>query len=244
MSATYVMLHGFTGGPASFDDLVRLLPADARVVRPTICGHGPSPARADGWDDEMDRLLGLLEAEDVTDAHLVGYSMGGRVGWGLLQRSDRFTRATLIGAHPGLEDAAKRARRRVDDTRWIRLLEEEGLAAFIERWEALPLWRSQLTLEPARLLRQRAVREAHDPGALASTLRAIGLGEMPPTDPARVRVPVSLVVGVNDTRHRAIAERFAPRLADARLHLVARAGHNVLLERADALAETILEARP
>lgn len=234
---TYLLLHGFTGAPASWDELG--LPTDARVLRPALAGHGPNPAPATSWSDEIDRLVELLEVEGATDVHLVGYSMGGRVGWGLLQATDRITRATLIGAHPGLEDDYARVRRRSDDERWRRLL-MQGLEPFVERWEALPLWRSQLELDPNRLLRQRAIREQHDPAALAATLRAIGLAEMPRTDPAKVRVPVTLVVGGEDHRHRAIAERFAPSLTDVRVVVVEGSGHNVLLEQPEAIREVVL----
>lgn len=234
---TYLLLHGFTGAPESWDELA--LPTDARVLRPALAGHGPSPAPASTWDAEIARLAELLEVEGATDVHLVGYSMGGRLGWGLLQRTDRVTRATLIGAHPGLEDDYARVRRRAEDERWRRLL-GQGLAAFVERWEALPLWRTQLGLDPNRLIRQRAIREQHDPAALAAAMRALGLAEMPRTDPTKVRCPVTLVVGGEDHKHRAIAERFAPLLDDARISVFEGAGHNVLLERPDALREVIL----
>lgn len=236
---TYLLLHGFTGAPESFDDLVTRLPSSARVLRPALAGHGPRPAEAESWDAEVDRLAKLLELEGVEGAHLLGYSMGGRIGWGLLQRSDRIARATLIGAHPGLEDDYARAKRRASDARWVRMLESGDLHGFVELWESLPLWRSQLALEPARLIRQRAVREQHDPRALARTLRALGLPEMPRTDPTRIRVPVTLAIGERDHKHRAIAERFAPRLADARVRVIEDAGHNVLLERPDALTEIL-----
>ena len=52
-------------------------------------------------------------------------------------------------------------------------------------------------------------------------------------------MPVELVVGERDEKFRAIAERMAERLPDARLHVVEGAGHAVHLERPDAVAELL-----
>lgn len=232
-----VLLHGFTGGPTSFDPLLAALGVGpSEVVRPILSGHGLWPALAPSWESELDRLTAMLSARGVRDAHLVGYSLGGRIGWGLLAHAPHlFARATLIGAHPGLEDAAARAARRHDDARWIELLNRDGLDAFLSRWEALPLWSTQ---PPTLVEAQRPIRRSHRAEGLAHALRVLGLGMMPPVDPARIDVPVELVVGALDAKHRALAEAFAPRVG-ATVHVVPGAGHNVLAEQPAALARIL-----
>lgn len=231
MSApTWVLLHGFSGAPASWDDVAARLPG--RVLRPVLPGHGPRPRPLTDWATELAALETWLDAEAVRDAHLVGYSMGGRLGWHLLHRDDCFARASLIGAHPGL-DAAERPARREADARWVAVLEREGIDAFTTAWEALPLWASQKRLALHVLDRQRALRRTHTAAGLASALRVLGLAEMPPR-PAP-RVPVRLVVGGLDDRHRAIAEGL-----DHPLTVVPGAGHNVVLEAPDALLRELL----
>lgn len=237
---TYVLLHGFTGGPASWDSVA--LPSGARVIRPWLAGHGPSPARPASWGDELERLAALLEAEAVEGAHLVGYSLGGRVGYHLLQRCpERFARATLIGAHPGLDDDEARRARREADARWIRLLREDGLEAFLAEWERLPLWASQARLPAERLAAQRAQREAHAADGLAHALEVLGLAEMPPVAPDALRLPVRLVVGAEDDKHRALSGALASRLPSVRLTVIEGAGHNVVLERPERLAALLTE---
>lgn len=243
MTPTYVLLHGFTGAPASFDPLLARLPSDARAIRPTLSGHGPSPALAASWDEEIERLAALLRGEQISRAHLVGYSLGGRVGLGLLARApELFARATLIGAHPGLADSDERAARAESDRPWVALLEQRGLDAFLAEWEALPMWASQARLAPSAREAQRVTRRSHTASGLAHALRVLGLGRMPPADPARIGVPITLVAGALDAKHRALAEAFAPRLKEARLVLVPDAGHNVLLEAPDRLAAILTEA--
>lgn len=229
-----VLLHGFTGSPASFDDvLAGLAPG---LVRPMLAGHGPDPVRVESWDAEIDRLVALLRRELDAPAHLVGYSLGGRVAYGLLARApELFARATLFGAHPGLLDEREREARRASDARWIALLEREGLDAFIAEWEALPLFATQ----PASIVdAQRAIRRSHRAEGLAHALEVLGLGAMPPVDAGAIKTPLALVAGEHDAKHRALAEAFAPRIG-ARVHVVPGVGHNVLAEAPEALAELL-----
>lgn len=233
--STLVLLHGFTGGPPSFDALLEHLP-DQLIVRPWLAGHGPAPIFVESWDAEIDRLAALLDREGIRDAHLVGYSLGGRIAYGLLARApELFARATLIGAHPGLRDRDERDARRAFDARWIAMLEEEGLDAFIEAWESLPLWSTQPAALRAEL---RATRASHRAEGLAHALRVLGLAAMPPVEPESITTPIQLVVGARDPKHLALAEALAPRL-DATLAVVRRAGHNVLAEAPELVAELL-----
>jgi 2-succinyl-6-hydroxy-2,4-cyclohexadiene-1-carboxylate synthase len=213
---TYVLLHGFTGGPESFDAL-----GLEDAIAPRLAGHGPEPILARSWDEEIDRLLASI---DVKNAHLVGYSFGGRLAYHLLLRApERFSRATLIGAHPGLHDPRAREARRRADRKWIELLLRDGLEAFVTAWEALPLWSTQT---PAQIEAQRALRRSHTAYGLANALAVLGLGEMPPIDPSAIRVPVRAIFGAHDP---SLAPHPAPLI-------IPGAGHNVLIERPEALA--------
>lgn len=231
MIDTVVLLHGFTGSPASFGPIVADLPRHVRVVAPMLGGHGPTPSLPTSWDDELDRLLALLEGERVERAHLLGYSLGGRLAWGLLDRAPkRFTSATILGGHPGLRDQASRSARAAADRRWIELLEREGLEAFVAAWEALPLFATQ---SPEQIEAQRAIRLSHRPEGLACALRTLGQAAMPAIDPARIEVPVTLLVGELDRSSSAAALPEAGRVLDA--------GHNLLIERPDLLRALLAE---
>jgi 2-succinyl-6-hydroxy-2,4-cyclohexadiene-1-carboxylate synthase len=239
-----VLLHGFTGSEASWDAVCAQL-AGARVLRPTLLGHGNGEtARASTFSGEVDRIAGLVRASRFVGAHLVGYSLGARVALGLLVRHPRlFAHATLIGVHPGLDDDAARRHRRAEDEARARVLLDEGVAAFVEEWERHPVLASQRAL-PASLRRaRRRIRLGHAPSGLAAALRTVGLGAMPPlsTRLPAVDVPVTLVVGAHDAKFRAIAESMLRLLPRARLRVVPDAGHDVTLERPAALARLIAE---
>ena len=243
MSRPLVLLHGFTGAPSSWDAVVEALPSDRPVLAPALLGHGADTDAAT-FEGEVDRLADLIRDRLPSPVHLAGYSLGGRVALGLLVRHPSlFRTATLMGASAGLADAGARRDREAWDDAWARRLEEDGLEAFVDRWERVPLFASQATLDAESLARQRAIRLGHDPAGLARSLRVLGLAAMPDYGPALadVTVPVRLVVGARDAKFRAIAEAMATRLPRARVCVVDGAGHNVVLERPQEIVRLLQE---
>lgn len=246
MSTPLVLLHGFTGSPDSWTEVRRHL-ATRDILAPALLGHDGTPGQAGirSFDEEVDRLAGVILARGQDRPHVVGYSMGGRVALGLLVRHPRlFGGATLIAASPGLSDDAERQPRARRDEEWARLLEDQGLPTFVAAWEALPLWASQEAVPAKALARQRLVRMSHDPLGLARALRVIGLASMPDYRPALgdIDAPVRLVAGERDGKFVAQAREMAELLPDAELRTVGDAGHNVVLERPTEIARMLEES--
>ncbi len=249
MTRPLVLLHGFTGAPASWEAVVERRGTAAgspAAFAPPLLGHDgtPGPPDVGGWDDELDRLAGLVRARFDGPVTLSGYSLGGRVALGLLARHpELFAAAALIGANPGPAGPAERGARREMDEVWARLLERDGLPTFVAAWEALPLFRTQRLLDRDVLERQRRIRLAHDPAGLVRALRALGLGAMPDYRPAleRIAMPVRIVAGEADQKFRVLAGEMAERLPRARTTIVAGAGHNVVLERPAEIARLLQE---
>lgn len=248
-----VLLHGFTGAPASFDELCAAL--DARggaaleVHRPELLGHGAPAGDVHTFTDEIERLAAGVEARGLRGAHLCGYSLGARVALGLLAHAPRlFASATLVGVHPGLTTEDERRERRASDERWARLLEERGLEAFLSAWQEQPLFASQATIERAggsdAVARQRLIRRGHDAAGLARSLRVLGLAEMPSYHGTLLAppVPTTLVVGADDAKFLALARASTAHGAGSKLEVVEGAGHNVVLEAPERLADVLLRA--
>ena len=244
MSARLVLLHGFTGSPASWHDVLERLHVRSDILAPPLAGHYPGDpdGGADTFDEEVRRITTLIDARwRGQPAHLAGYSLGARIALACLaERPEVFESATLIGVNPGLADDDERVARRATDARWIETL-ERGLEPFIDEWERLPLWASQTRLPPSRRAAQRKARLRHEPRGLQRSLRGQGLAAMPDLRPrlARVRVPVDLMVGEEDPKFLRLAEETAALLPDAHVIVVAGAGHNILLERPEAVAREL-----
>lgn len=218
---TVSLLHGFAGDPSAWDATIA---AGLQATAIPLPGHG-IPVR-DTWQANLDAI-------DTAGADLlIGYSFGARIALGLLA-SGRAERAILVGVNPGIPDDERPARR-ASDASWARLLRERGIAAFVDAWEAQPLFATQARVAPERLAARRARRLALDPVELARSLEVMGLAEMPDYRAAIARC--SLIVGADDAKFLAIA-----RSLSAPLTVIPDAGHDVPLEQPALLAQAILQ---
>ena len=241
-------LHGFTGSTATMWALVRPLTETRRVAVVDLPGHGLSTitndAHAFGFEHTIDAVAAAIDRHHLGPAHMVGYSMGGRVALGLAVRHPGHVASlSLIGASPGLSDPVERAARRRSDDELADDLLEDGLTAFVDRWMASPLFASQVRLGADVLADARTQRLANDPDGLAGSLRGAGTGAQPSYwhDLAGIAAPVLLVVGDEDPKFRAIAMRMAAGLIRSAIEVVPGAGHAAHLENPDHVRAAISE---
>jgi 2-succinyl-6-hydroxy-2,4-cyclohexadiene-1-carboxylate synthase len=232
---TVVLLHGFTQTRRSWRRTVQALGGRYRAVVPDLPGHGQAAHRTASFAACAAYVRALAPAR----FSLVGYSMGGRVALHAgLALGERVERLVLVGAGPGLADPAERAARRSADLALADRIETIGLEAFAREWAAQPLFAGQ----PDRVAgAAHADRLRNSAAGLAAALRGLGTGAMEPLWDrlGELAVPVSLVVGERDEKFRAIAERMAAHLPDARLVVVPGAGHAAHLESPEVVAHQL-----
>lgn len=178
--------------------------------------------------------------ESLRGAIAIGYSLGARVALGLVAEG-LAARAVLIGVNPGLSSSAEREARRRADAQWVELLRGSGIAPFAERWAAQPLFASQARLSLEAQRRRQATRLAQDPESLARSLEEMGLAEMPDYRGtiAACAERLTLIVGERDAKFRGLAEELVAAEPALPLHVIADAGHDVLLEQPRALGELL-----
>jgi 2-succinyl-6-hydroxy-2,4-cyclohexadiene-1-carboxylate synthase len=241
-----VLLHGFTGHPEVWSELAAGWVARGRsVLAPALPGHDPgSPARrGESFAAAVTRLDDAIAgAVNPGPAVLVGYSMGARVGLGLLARRPAWIeRAVLAGGRLPPDDPGDAEARRRQEEAWCEQLRAEGLAAFLEQWERLPLWWTQREVPAPRLERQRSLRSRHDPEGLARALETLGLAAMPRAVSALAAVDarVTLVVGARDEKFVPLTRELQSALPRASTESVPGAGHNVVLEAPAAFARLV-----
>ena len=237
-----LLLHGFSGSTESMQSTAAGLRDAFRSVRLDLVGHGRSDAPRGSLDPYtmescVAQVAGALDVLGIAQAHVLGYSMGGRVGLALCTwRPERVRSALLIGASAGLEEAGARAARRREDEALAARIEREGLEHFVDWWMELPLFASQRRLGEEALARARTQRLSNRAHGLAQSLRGMGTGAQPALH-ARlpwVRVPILLVAGSLDAKFAGIASDLAGRLPNARAQLVPGAGHACHLEEPEA----------
>lgn len=236
---TLVLLHGFTGSALGWDGLLdAFASAGLRVIALDLHGHGRSDAPPDAWRYAMEHCQAdIIAALDLLGVHsgeaiLLGYSMGGRIAL-YCAFSGYFRALILESASPGIADAQERERRRLSDNALAESIEREGVAAFVERWERLPLFASQRNLPASKRAALREQRLNNRAEGLANSLRGVGTGVQPALHarlPA-LDIPVLLIAGDLDKKFCEIARQMAQLLPHAQLRIVTGAGHTIHLEQ-------------
>ena len=243
-----LLLHGFTGSTDTMAGIGRPLAESRRTIAVDLPGHGRTGASDEahryGFDHTVDAVADVLERLEAHPAHVVGYSMGGRIALGLAVRHpDVVASLVLVGASPGLSDPIERsARRRSDDGLADDLL-EKGLEWFVDHWMASPLFTTQERLGRDALADARTQRLANDSEGLAGSLRGAGAGAQPSHwhDLPTISAPTLLLVGDEDPKFRAIALRMGAGLPHSTMEVVPDAGHAAHLENPGHVVASVRE---
>jgi 2-succinyl-6-hydroxy-2,4-cyclohexadiene-1-carboxylate synthase len=238
MARDVVLLHGFTHTGASWDLVVAALGENYRALAPDIRGHGSASELEPVTLAAVVGDLARLAPERFT---LVGYSMGGRIALHAAlspSLAARIDRLVLIGASPGIAEAAEREERRLADERLAGEIERSTIDEFAARWAQTPVLAGQ---PPDVAAVVHADRLRSTPAGLARALRGLGTGALPSLWDrlGEIEAPTALVVGEGDSKFRGIATRMASRLPHAGVVVVPRAGHAVHLEASGLVAETV-----
>jgi 2-succinyl-6-hydroxy-2,4-cyclohexadiene-1-carboxylate synthase len=238
-----ILLHGFTGSSENWEELTAVLAPHFHVIAIDLPGHGrttspPNPTRC-----QMEKV-----AADVTEIvqhilsassaplrfNLLGYSMGGRLSLYIALHYPHLINTLILeSASPGLAAEAERAARRQRDNALADRIERDGIPAFVDFWETLPLWESQKQLPEAKRQSLRRQRLQNNPTGLANSLRGMGTGVQPSLWPrlGELEMPVLLLAGALDEKFVGINRQMAAQIPAARLEIVSDAGHTVHLER-------------
>lgn len=241
-----VLLHGFTGHAAGLDEF-RVHLGDIETIAFDLPGHGEAPAGPElSFESTVRGVLAELDRRGISRCHLLGYSMGGRIALAVATTvPERIATLTLIGASPGIPEEAldERAARLASDGELANAMERDGLATFVDRWMALPLFATQARLGHRALRHAREMRLHSAAGRLATSLRALSRGAQPSYwgALASLSMPVFLIAGAEDTAHTAFARAMAEKLPNAQLEILAGCSHAPQIEEPERVAALVRE---
>jgi len=240
-----VLLHGFTGCADAWGGEIvdGLAGAGLPPVLMDLPGHGRHVGATDPSLFTLTATLASVQEAGHWPGDLIGYSMGARLALHFaVAHPERIRRLVLESGSPGLATEAERRDRREADLALSGKLVDEGIEAFVNEWEAQPLFASRRRLAPEALARQRSLRLRNDPRSLAAALVGLGTGSLPSLWDAlsTVTAPTLLLVGARDTKFVDIAGRMAESMADARVVVVPGAGHTVHLEQPAAWLDAVV----
>ena len=233
-----LLLHGFTGAATTWAPHVAAWAPFFRCIAVDLPGHGESATPSDPACYTMAAtvaaLAGVLDRLGVARAHVLGYSLGGRIALGFaLARPERVGALVLESAAPGLVDPVERAARVAADEVLADAIERDGISAFVERWEQMPLWQTQARLPAATRAALREQRLGNNAAGLANSLRGIGAGAQSAYWAAlpALAAPTLLIAGRDDAKFSALAGAMAAAIPRNELLIVHGAGHAAHLEQ-------------
>lgn len=241
-SPVVVLLHGGAHGESAetaWERNIKALAEHHQVIAPDWLGFGRS-AKVVDFADRMGRMIThlgrLLDELGVTEADLIGLSMGGSALIRALCAGELpARRAVLVSAGgPPISGEARERLMAYDGSR--ESMREQIRLAFAD-----PAW----TLDDSFVARRQEI--AALPGAYEAfaSMAVRGLVPPPPApepDYGRIAVPTLLIAGALDRLKPAgFAEETARRIPGAQLEIFAGCGHCPQLEDADRWNRTVLD---
>ncbi|MBX3021005.1 MAG: alpha/beta fold hydrolase [Bdellovibrionales bacterium] len=152
-----LLLHGFWGQPADWNQVLARLPLNAEVFVPDLYEAGPfSPNKAMAqWAENM---IAHIEAHTSAPVKLVGYSMGARLALALLTRKPQlFSRALLLSGAPGLHPGVTPHARQEWEKDWAGRFLHEDWQKLEDAWDKQEVFTHSATQAPRR--RSQILRE-------------------------------------------------------------------------------------
>jgi pimeloyl-ACP methyl ester carboxylesterase len=228
-----LLVHGAGGSSLHFAGLLGLLGRSHRAVALDLPGHGRSPAFKTGvptselLERYRDICAELAEQLGLGRFVWVGHSMGGAIGLHLAASApERLVRLVVVASAGRLRVSA------------------EILSTLRSRFDEVPVLLAGLGFSPASdpgaVRRWAAAQLQAPPEVVLSDFSACHGFDLRARLP-ELKVPVTVISAADDRlTPPVLQERLAAAIPGARLLRVSRAGHFLLWERPQAVAEAIL----
>lgn len=245
---TIVFLHGFTGSTSTWNEVREQIGSEFRTIAIDLTGHGKTgipedPARY-AMEEQIKDLHTIFQLLSLQTFVLVGYSMGGRIALAYsIQYPEHIQGLVLESASPGLAtEEARKARRQADENLACTIL-EEGVPAFVDKWENIPMFHSQKMLPEAKRINIRNERLHQSEQGLANSLKGIGTGCQPSYWDfiGKLEADVLLITGELDEKFVTIAREMNKSAPTWKHMIVPEAGHAIHVEKPTLFATMVKE---
>lgn len=243
-----VLLHGFTGAASTWKPFSPMWGDHSTLLMVDLIGHGETESPGDIARYDIKKaandLKVLLDQLGIEKTDMLGYSMGGRTAITFASMyPERIRKLVLESTTPGLENLADREARVQQDNKLAMKIETEGLERFIDFWESIPLFQSQLNLPKEIREHIRSQRLRNNPVGLANSLRGMGTGAQPSwwDKLTTFDFETLLITGKLDDKFCKIAAYMASKLPNATHLSIIDCGHAIHVEEREKFGTIVSE---
>ena len=228
-----ILVHGFPLDGTMWDDQVRALSGNHRVIVPDLRGHGTSEPISGPYSMDMlaDDLNGLLDHLNVDEVTLGGFSMGGYVAFAFYRKYKKRVNAMILAGTRPQPDSATAAKGRESMAQRAESEGQDTIAAAL-----LPRLLTSETLEDRSdiVARVRGMLTKVSIQGMAGDLRAMAARIDSTETLGQITVPSLVIVGEEDTLTPPTdSEMMAREIPDASLQIIPGGGHLVNIENPD-----------
>ncbi|WP_349408257.1 2-succinyl-6-hydroxy-2,4-cyclohexadiene-1-carboxylate synthase [Pseudalkalibacillus sp. SCS-8] len=242
-----LLLHGFTGSREDWRSFVHVWKKEFKLITIDLPGHGktdsPEDVKKYATKETVEALEKILDELKIESAFVLGYSLGGRVALSFAMTfPERVKRLILESSSPGLQTIQERLERKQKDDQLAEWILQEGVETFVNYWETIPLFHSQLRyMSNEERTRLRKRRLTNTEVGLANSLRGIGTGVQPSwwNQLDSLVIPTTLLVGALDSKFVRIAKEMLQLLPDGELIIIEDAGHAIHLEQPEEFSKKV-----
>ena len=177
-----LFLHGFMGSGRDWSTFTKSLNNKFNCLTIDLPGHGNTVVYGSKKYFQTERvaqgLVDLLSKLKIIKCYLVGYSMGGRLGFYLLIKYPTiFQKGIIESATLGIAEKDNRYNRRLSDQFIVEKLKYDDYESFVNEWYKQPLFFSlKKHLHFPQLLKRRL---QNNPVELAKSISMMGTGAQP-----------------------------------------------------------------
>ncbi|WP_079510174.1 2-succinyl-6-hydroxy-2,4-cyclohexadiene-1-carboxylate synthase [Mesobacillus jeotgali] len=243
-----ILLHGFTGAASTWKPFCPMWGQYSELLMVDLIGHGKTESPGDMGRYNIEKvaydLKILLDQRGIEKADVLGYSMGGRTAITFASLyPERVRKLVLESTTPGLRNTEDREARILQDHKLAARIESEGLERFIDFWESIPLFRSQLNLSEQVREQIRSQRLKNDPVGLANSLRGMGTGAQPSwwNHLENFDFETLLITGELDEKFCGIAADMASKLPNPTHLTINGCGHAIHVEDSEKFGTIVSE---
>lgn len=237
---TVVLLHAFPLNGRMWQPQLDGLSAYGRLLAPDFPGFGRSPVAGGvpSLEEYATAVVALLDRLQVRDVVVVGLSMGGYVGFRMVEALGSRLAGLVLADTRANADTPEAARGRET---LAAAVEREGVEAAVDQFLPKVLGETSRANKPGLVEEVRSIMMENSVAGVAGALRALGRRPDSTAMLAGIGCPVVCVVGAEDTLTPPdVARAMADAVPNGRLAVIPGAGHLANLEAAEAFNAAVV----